>query len=138
MRKTTADQHPSGALRVSRIPPEQKSGFLRCFAYLLNTNREKPDRLPSCKLPSLQKYEHSQSNPLRDTPFQRAVELRRRSLIFSRCTPEPPLAEMVLLRGAPAVYFHHAGANCSVGNPPPRGNPGLKNTWKDSILKKFD
>jgi hypothetical protein len=27
--------------------------------------------------------------------------------------------------------------NCSVGNPPPRGNPGLKRTRTDTILKKF-
>jgi hypothetical protein len=70
--------------------------------------------------------------------LQRAVELHRKSLILSCCTPEPPLAEMALRKGASAVYFHHAGANCFAGNPPPRGNPGLKCTRTDPILKKFD
>jgi hypothetical protein len=32
----------------------------------------------------------------------------------------------------------HWGINCSVGNPPPRGNPGLKPTRTDAILKKLD
>jgi hypothetical protein len=35
----------------------------------------------------------------------------------------------------PAVSNHHARANCSAGNPPPRGNPGLKCTRTDAILK---
>jgi hypothetical protein len=52
--------------------------------------------------------------------------------------PEPPFAEMALRRGPPAVSYHHDGANCSAGNPPPRGNPGLKRTRMDAILKKFD
>jgi hypothetical protein len=55
-----------------------------------------------------------------------------------RCLPEPPLAEMALRRGPPAVSYHQAGANRSAGNPPPRGNPGLKRTRTDAILKKFD
>jgi hypothetical protein len=47
---------------------------------------------------------------LSGTPLlQRAVELRRRSLILSRCPPEPPVAEFALWRGAPAVYFNHTG-----------------------------
>jgi hypothetical protein len=45
---------------------------------------------------------------------------------------------MALQRGAPAVNYYLAGANCSAGNPPPRGNPGLKRTRLDAILKKFD
>jgi hypothetical protein len=28
--------------------------------------------------------------------------------------------------------------NCSAGNPPPRGNPGIKRTRTDAILKKFE
>jgi hypothetical protein len=28
--------------------------------------------------------------------------------------------------------------NCSGGNPPPMGNPGLKHTRTDDILKKFE
>jgi hypothetical protein len=35
MHKATADQR--GALRVSRIPPEQKNCFMRGSAYMLNT-----------------------------------------------------------------------------------------------------
>jgi hypothetical protein len=45
---------------------------------------------------------------------------------------------MALWRGAPAVYFHHAGTNYSAKNPPHRGNPGLNRTRKVAILKKFD
>jgi hypothetical protein len=41
MSKTTADQHPRGALCVSRIPQDQKNGFPRCSAYLLNTTGAK-------------------------------------------------------------------------------------------------
>jgi hypothetical protein len=36
------------------------------------------------------------------------------------------------------VYFHYAWANCSAVNPPPRGNPGLKGTRIDAILKEVD
>jgi hypothetical protein len=46
--------------------------------------------------------------------------------------------EMALRRRPPAVSYHHAGANCSARNPPPRGNPGLKCTLTDATLKKFD
>jgi hypothetical protein len=42
------------------------------------------------------------------------------------------------LSSPPAVSYHLAGANFSAGNPPPRGNPGLKSTRMDAILKKFD
>jgi hypothetical protein len=40
-----------------------------------------------------------------EQPLQRAVELRRRSLILLRCPLEPPLAEMALRRGPPAVSY---------------------------------
>jgi hypothetical protein len=30
----------------------------------------------------------------------------------------------------------HAGANSSMGNPAPGGNPGLKRTWIGTIFKK--
>jgi hypothetical protein len=49
---------------------------------------------------------------------------------------EPPF--VVLSSGAtspPAFSYHHSGANCSVGNPSPRGNPGLKCIRTDAILK---
>jgi hypothetical protein len=59
------------------------------------------------------------------------------SHILLHCLPEPPLAEMALRRGPPAVSYHLAGANCCAGNPPPRGNLGLKINQTDAILKKF-
>jgi hypothetical protein len=80
-----------------------------------------PDRLLSGKFPSLRKSEYRPSNSLRNTLLQRAVELPRS-----------------ILSSPPAVSYHYAGANCSVGNPPPRGNPGLKCTRTETILKKFD
>jgi hypothetical protein len=56
---------------------------------------------------------------------------------LSCCPLGPLLVEMTLQRGAPAVYFYHAGANRSTGNTPPIGNPGLKCTRADAILKKI-
>jgi hypothetical protein len=50
----------------------------------------------------------------------------------------PLSMEMALQGGHPAVSYHHAGANCSAGNPLPRGNPGQKHTRMDGILKTFD
>jgi hypothetical protein len=44
----------------------------------------------------------------------------------------PLSEEMALWRVPPAVSYHHAGANCSVGN------PGLKHPSTDTILKKID
>jgi hypothetical protein len=38
----------------------------------------------------------------------------------------------------PAVPYHHAGANCSAGNPPPRGNLGLKRTPLKKIYQKMN
>jgi hypothetical protein len=92
-----------------------------------------PGNSPLCRNPN------TAGATLSGTPLlQRAVELHRRSLILPRCPLEPPLAEMALRRGALAVYFHHAGANSSAGNASHRGNPGLKSTRTDAILKKFD
>jgi hypothetical protein len=69
--------------------------------------------LLSGKFPSLWKSKHRKVT-LSGTPLlQRAVELRRRSLILWCCLPEPPLVEIALQRGAPAVFFYHAGENCS-------------------------
>jgi hypothetical protein len=42
---------------------------------------------------------------------------------------------------SPAVFYSRRaprGCNCFEGNPPPRGNPGLKRTWTNAILKKFE
>jgi hypothetical protein len=54
-----------------------------------------------------------------------------------RCPLEQHLMEMALCRGAPAVSYHHAGANCSAGNPSPKGNPGLKHTKTATFFKKI-
>jgi hypothetical protein len=51
MCKTTADQHPHGALRVSRILPEQKTSFMRCSAYLLNTTGAKTIQVALREIP---------------------------------------------------------------------------------------
>jgi hypothetical protein len=51
MSKIIADQHPRGALLVSRIPPEQKNGFLRCSAYLLNTAGAKTRQVALREIP---------------------------------------------------------------------------------------
>jgi hypothetical protein len=43
-----------------------------------------------------------------------------------------------------SFYFQHSkieyrwSKNCSAGNSPPRGNPGLKHTQMDAILKKIE
>jgi hypothetical protein len=104
---------------------------------LLNTAGAKTRQVAFQEIP-LSSEIRTPPEQLSGTPLlQRAVELHRKSLILLRCPPEPPLAKMALWRGAPAVYFHHAGANCSAGNPPPIGNPGLKVTWTNAILKKF-
>jgi hypothetical protein len=138
MRQTKAGKHPRGAQRVSRLPLEQKKQFpeVLCvpveYCWSKNQTGCSPGNSPLCRNPN------TRSNSLSGTPLlQRAVELRRRSLNLSRCSPEPPLAEMVLRRGAPAAYFYHAGANCSAGNPPPRGFPGLKRTRTDAIIKNL-
>jgi hypothetical protein len=44
---------------------------------------------------------------------------------------------MALGTGAPAVSYHHAGANFSAGNPPSREYPGLKRTRTDAIFKNL-
>jgi hypothetical protein len=112
------------------------SGDALCSFWI--SPKQKPDRLLSGIFPSLRKSEHRQSNSLGTPILQRAVEFCRRSLILLCCQLKPPLAEMNLLGGAPVVFFNHTGANCSAGNPPPRGNPGLKRSWMDAILKNFD
>jgi hypothetical protein len=111
--KTIADQHPLSALRVSRIPPEQKKQFSEVLCVPVEYHRSKnqtgfsPGNSPLCGNPN------TTGATLSGTPLlQRAVELCRRSLILSRYLQFPPLSEMALWRGAPAVYFHHAGENC--------------------------
>jgi hypothetical protein len=52
--------------------------------------------------------------------------------------------QLLWLRLLSAFYFlqskikYRRSKNCSAGNPPPRGNPGLKRTRMDNILKKFE
>jgi hypothetical protein len=80
-----------------------------------------PGNFPLCGNPN------TAGATLSGTPLlPRTVELCRRNLILFYCPPEPPLMKMALWRGAPAIY-------CSAGNPPPRGNPGLKRTQTDAI-----
>jgi hypothetical protein len=105
-------------LCVNKIPPDQKNQFPEVLCVFRIPPEQTPDSLLSGKFPSLQKSEYRQSNSNRNTLLQRAVELRRSNL-FS----------------LPAVSYQHAGANCSAGNPPPSGNPGLKRTRTEAILK---
>jgi hypothetical protein len=107
-----------------------------CSAYLLNTTRAKTRQVALWDTPlSAEIPTPPEQLSLRNTPPPKSS--RTGSLIWSHCQPEPPLEEILLRRGAPAVYFHRAVANCSAGNPP-RGNPGLKRTRTDTILKKVD
>jgi hypothetical protein len=99
---------------VNRIPPEQKTGFLRCSAYF-EYGWSKNQTV--CSLENSPRWSSSPWNTL----LKRAVNLRRSNL-----------------SSPPAFSYHHAGANCSVGNPSPRENPGLKRTRTDAILKKFN
>jgi hypothetical protein len=138
MCKTTADQNPRGVLRVSRIPPDKKKWFPKVLCIPLEYCRSKKQTGCSLGNSPLCRNPNTAGATLSGTPLlQRAVELRRRSLILLCCPQEHPLKEIALRRGAPAVYFHLAGENCSTGNPPPRGNPGLKRTRTDAISKKF-
>jgi hypothetical protein len=115
MCKTTADQHPLEYCQ------SQKNWFPEVFC-----------------VPVEYRWSKNLTATLSGTPLlQRAVELHRWSLILSRCLPELPLVEMELQKGAPVVYFHHAGATCSSGDPPPRGNPGLKRTWTGGHFEKI-
>jgi hypothetical protein len=76
-------------LRVFRIPPEQ------------NQTVCSPENSPLCGNPN------TAGAALPGKPLlQKAVELRRRSIILSRCPLEPPLAEMAFHRGAPAVFYY--------------------------------
>jgi hypothetical protein len=103
MRKTTADQHLHGALHVSRILPEVLCVPVEYRQREYQTGCS-PGNSPICGNPS------NTGATLSRTPLlQRAVELHRRSLILSCCPPQPSLVEMALRRGAPVVYFHHAG-----------------------------
>jgi hypothetical protein len=125
MCKTTGDQHPGGALRVSRIPPEQKTIFLRCSVYLLNTVGAKTRQVALREIPLSVEIQTLPEQLSQEHPFSKEQQNSRRSLILSCFLTEHPLVEIMLRNGAPAVYFHHTGTNCSAGNPPPRGNPGL-------------
>jgi hypothetical protein len=73
------------------------------------------------KFPSLRNSKYRRSSSPWNTLLQIGIE-------FRRSNPSSP----------PAVFYHHARANCSAGNPPPRRNPGLKCTRTEVIFKKFD
>jgi hypothetical protein len=99
-----------------RFPAKQNTHVVLCVNRI--PPEQKPDSLLSGKFPSLRKYEYCRSSSPWNTLLQRAIEFPR-SELFS----------------PPAVSYHRAGAKSAAGNPPPRGNPGLKHTRTDAILK---
>jgi hypothetical protein len=116
-------------LCMNRIPPETKTGFLRgsvYFKYRQSKNQTvcSPENSLLCEIPN------TAGATLTGTPSSNERELRKKRLNMLRYHRSN-------LSSPPAVSYHHAGANCSAGNPPPRGNPGLKCTQTDAILKKF-
>jgi hypothetical protein len=110
-----AEQNTHVVLCMKRIPTEQKKQFPEVLCVFRIPPEQKPDSLLPGKFPSLRKSEYHRSSSPWNTLLQRAVELRRSNL-----------------SSPPAVSYHHAGANCSAGNPP-RGNPGLQCTRTDVI-----
>jgi hypothetical protein len=83
-------------LCMKRIPPEQKKGFPEVLCVFQILPQQKPDSLLSWKFPSLRNSEYRRSNSLQNTLLQRALELRRRSLILLRYPPEQPLLSSCL------------------------------------------
>jgi hypothetical protein len=53
------------------------------------------------------------------------------------CESKQPLAEIAIWRGAPAVYYHYAGANSSAENHSPESHPGLKCTRTAYFEKNY-
>jgi hypothetical protein len=119
-------------LCVNRIPPEQhKTGFQRCSSYFeyhwsKNLTVCSPINSLLCGIPNTAgatlcgtSSSNEHYNSAGGASFCCAV---------CRSNVSSP----------PAVSYHRAGANSSAGNPPPRGNPGLKCTRTDAILKKFE
>jgi hypothetical protein len=117
-------------LCVNRIWPEQKKQFPEVLCIFQIRPELKPDSLLSEKFPSL-------ANPniagatLSGTPSSKEQKNSAGGASFC-CT-----VRRSHLSSPPAVSYHQAGANCSAGNPPPRGNSGLKRTRTDAILKKL-
>jgi hypothetical protein len=65
--------------------------------------------------------------------------LNMKTSLKLKINPIPEYLRLIIYPIKPgAVYYHHAGANCSVENPPPRGNKGLKRTRADATFKKID
>jgi hypothetical protein len=76
---------------VNRIPLEQKKRFPEVLWVFQIPPEQTPDSLLSGKFPSLRKSEYRCNNSLRNTLLQRAVEIRKRSLILLCCPLEQPL-----------------------------------------------
>jgi hypothetical protein len=95
----SAEQKTHVKLCVNGIKAGAKKRFPAVLCEFLIPPEQKPDSLLSGKFPFLRKSEYRlSSSPL----FQRAVELHRSNIA-----------------SPPAASYHHAGANCSAGNPPP-------------------
>jgi hypothetical protein len=54
--------------------------------------------------------------------LQRELELRWRSLTLSCSLLNQPRTDNMLQRGAPLVYYHHAGTSCPEENPSPESS----------------
>jgi hypothetical protein len=75
-----------------------------------------------------------------------AEHLRKLVFLLQWCSRDMQSTTWVLFSCCLAHFIsHRAKSNtpcqskiCSARNPPSRGNPGLKRTWTDVILKKFD
>jgi hypothetical protein len=72
---------------------------------------------------------------------EKGISQRANCLVFALAVFEIRRAPQETSFFAPAVFFSRRaprGCNCSAENPPPTGNPGLKRTRTDAILKKFE
>jgi hypothetical protein len=123
MRKITADQNLRGALRFSRIPAEQKNGFLRCSVYLLNIT-SKPERL----LSSLSNYLWNNPPPKSSRTPQEEPHFVTWANSYGNGAPEWSSCGLFPPRWSKLLWE----------NPPPSRDPDLKCTRTETILKKFD
>jgi hypothetical protein len=111
-----AEQNTHMVLCVNRIPPEQKNRFPEVLLRILNTTRANTRQFALWEIHFSAEIRIPPEQLSWNTLLQRAVEFRRSNL-----------------SSTPAASYHHAGANCSAGNPPPRGNTELKGTRTEAI-----